>query len=44
MAPVQYENHLKQIEKENRKKMTIYTVKLSEDEPLNKQLNLFEPL
>ena len=43
-APVQYENDLKQIEKVNREKMTIYTVKLNEDDPLNKQLNLFEPL
>jgi len=43
-SPVQYENDLKPIEKENRKKMIIYTVKLNEDEPLNKQLNLFEPL
>jgi transposase InsO family protein len=43
-SPVQYENELKQIETENKKKMTIYTVKLNEDEPLNKQLNLFEPL
>jgi transposase InsO family protein len=44
MSPVQYENYLRQIKTENRKKMTIYTVKLNEDEPLNKQLNLFEPL
>ena len=43
-SPNQYENDLKKIEKENRKKMTIYTVKLNEDEQLNKQLNLFEPL
>jgi putative transposase len=44
MPPVQYENYLKQIEKESRKKMAIYTVKLDEGEPLNKQLNLFDPL
>lgn len=43
-TPVQYENDLNQIEKEKRKKMTIYTVKLNEDDLLNKQLNLFEPL
>lgn len=44
MSPVQYENNLKQLEKENRKKMVIYTIKLNEGEPLNKQLNLFDPL
>lgn len=43
-SPVQYENDLKEMEKEKRKKMTIYTVKLNEDDPSNKQLNLFEPL
>lgn len=44
MSPVQYENHIKQIKKENRMKMTIYTVKLNQDDPSNKQLNLFDPL
>jgi putative transposase len=44
MSPIQYENYLKQIEKKSRKKMAIYTVKLNEGEPLNKQLNLFDPL
>lgn len=44
MSPVQYENYLKQTEKENRKKMTIYTVRLNENQPSNKQLNLFDPL
>lgn len=43
-SPIEYENDLKQIEKENRKKMTIYTVKLNEDDQYDKQLNLFEPL
>jgi putative transposase len=43
-SPIQYENDLKKIEKENRKKLTIYTVKLNEDEKYKKQLNLFEPL
>lgn len=43
-SPIQYENDLKQVEKENRKKLTIYTVKLNEDEKYKKQLNLFEPL
>lgn len=44
ISPVKYENRLKEIAKENRKKMTIYTVKINEEDPLNKQLNLFEPL
>ena len=44
MSPVQYENHIKQIKKENRMKMTIYTVKLNQDDPSDKQLNLFDPL
>ena len=44
IPPVKYENRLKEIAKENRKKMTIYTVKINEEDPLNKQLNLFEPL
>ena len=44
MSPVQYENYLKQTEKENRKTMTIYTVKINEDQPSNKQLNLFDSL
>ena len=38
-SPIEYENDLKQIEKENRKKMTIYTVKLNEDDQYDKQLN-----
>ena len=38
------ENYLKQTEKENRKTMTIYTVKINEDQPSNKQLNLFDSL
>jgi putative transposase len=44
MSPVQYENYLKQTEKEKRKKMTIYTVKLNENQPSNQQLNLFDSL
>jgi hypothetical protein len=44
MSPLQYENYLTEIEKENRKKMTIYTVNLNEDQSLTKQLNLFNPL
>ena len=44
MSPVQYENHIKQIKKENRMKMTIYTVKLNQDDTSDKQLNLFDPL
>jgi putative transposase len=32
--PVKYENQLKEIAKENRKKMIIYTVKINEDDPL----------
>jgi hypothetical protein len=44
MPPVKYENQLKEIAKETRKKMIIYTVKINEDDPLNKQLTLFEPL
>lgn len=44
MSPVQYENHIKQIKKETRMKMTIYTVKLNQDDPSDKQLNLFDPL
>jgi putative transposase len=43
-SPVQYENDLKQIQKENRNKMTIYTVIKNENEEYNKQLNLFETL
>jgi putative transposase len=42
--PVQYENDLKQIQKENRNKMIIYTVIKNENEEYNKQLNLFETL
>ncbi len=44
MSPVQYENYLTQIKTENRKKMTIYTVRLNEDGRSDNQLNLFEPL
>jgi putative transposase len=44
MSPVQYENHIKQIKKESRIKMKIYTVKLNQDDPSDKQLNLFDPL
>ena len=44
MSPAEYENDLNQIQKEKRRKMIIYTVKLNEDQPSNKQLNLFEPL
>ena len=44
MSPVQYETHIKQIKKENRIKMKIYTVKLNKDDPSDKQLNLFDPL
>jgi putative transposase len=43
-SPVQYENDLKQIQKENRNKMKIYTIIKNENEEYNKQLNLFEPL
>jgi putative transposase len=42
--PVEYENDLKQIQKENRNKMKIYTVIKNENEEYNKQLNLFETL
>lgn len=44
IPPFKYENRLKEIEKANRNKRTIYTVKLNQEDPLNKQLNLFEPL
>ena len=44
MSPAEYENDLNQIQKEKRRKMIIYTVKLNEDQPSNKQLNLFESL
>lgn len=44
MSPVQYETHIKQIKKETRIKMKIYTVKLNKDDPSDKQLNLFDPL
>ena len=44
IPPVKYENRLKEIEKANRNKMTIYTVKLNQEDLLKKQLNLFEPL
>jgi len=44
MPPVEYENDLNQIEKEKRKKMIIYTVKLNEEQQSNKQLNLFDSL
>ena len=44
MPPVQYETHLKQVKKENRIKMTIYTIKLNQDDTSDKQLNLFDSL
>jgi len=42
MSPVQYEKHLETIENNKRKKMTIYTVKINNENKLNAQLNLFE--
>lgn len=42
MSPVQYEEHLIRIEKEQRKKMTIYTAKFSNEQSHINQLNLFE--
>lgn len=44
MPPIVYEKYLKTINKENRRKMKIYTVTISQDESRNAQLNLFEPL
>lgn len=41
MSPVQYENYLTKIEAEKRNRMTIYTVKMNENEPMKNQLNLF---
>lgn len=42
MSPVQYEIYVETKEKSKRKKMTIYTVKLSNENELDTQLNLFE--
>ena len=42
MSPVKYEKHLEEIQKEKRKKMTIYTVKLNNENRLDTQLDLFE--
>ena len=42
MSPVKYEKQLEAIEKEKRKKMTIYTVKLNNENRLDTQLDLFE--
>ena len=44
MPPVVYENYLQTISKEARIKMKIYTIKINKDEPMENQLNLFEPL
>jgi len=44
MSPIQYEKYLKEIKKENRNKMTIYTIEINKEEPANKQLNLFNQL
>ena len=44
MSPVVYEDYLASINKENRIKMKIYTVKISKDETMNNQLNLFNSL
>jgi putative transposase len=44
MSPVQYEQYLKTIEIDKRKKMTIFTVKLNNDNRLDTQLDLFEYL
>jgi len=44
MSPIQYEKYLKEIKKENRNKMTIYTIEINKEEPSNKQLNLFNQL
>jgi putative transposase len=44
LSPVQYENHLTNIQKEKRNKMTIYTIKTDQAESANTQLNLFENL
>ena len=42
MSPVQYEKHLEAIDKKKRKKMTIYTIKLNNENRLDTQLQLFE--
>ncbi len=42
MSPVEYERYLETIQTNKRKKMTIYTVKLDNENKLNAQLNLFE--
>ena len=44
ISPVQYENSLKQIKKEDRVTMTIYTVKINQNDTSDKQLNLFDSL
>jgi putative transposase len=44
MPPVVYENYLASINKENRIKMKIYTVKINKDESMINQLNLFDSL
>jgi transposase InsO family protein len=41
MSPVQYENYLKTITSEKHKKMTIYTVRLHEENKDTKQISLF---
>jgi transposase InsO family protein len=42
MSPVRYEKQLETIEKSKRKKMTIFTVKLNNENKLDSQLDLFE--
>ena len=44
MSPVEYEKYLKTIQNNKRKKMTIYTVKLNNENRLDTQLDLFEHL
>jgi len=44
MPPIVFEKKLAMINKEQRNKMKIYTVKINKGELLNTQLNLFEPL
>lgn len=41
MSPIQYENYLKTLPLEKRKKMTIYTVRLNEENKDTKQISLF---
>jgi transposase InsO family protein len=42
MSPVQYEKHLKTIEKDKRREMTIFTAELNQENKLETQLDLFK--